>query len=79
MIEAKIDGGKVECRCSGKLKGLAAELAGICQAVISGISDGNPEAGQRMKQMVCMYLLTDMAKVEIREGSEIIVIKGVKM
>ena len=53
MIEAKIDGGKVECRCSGKLKGLAAELAGICQAVISGISDGNPEAGQRMKQMVC--------------------------
>lgn len=77
MIEAKIEDGHVKCRCRGKRKQLTMELVGICQAVISGASEGSPSTAQRMKQMLCMALLTDMATVEIRDGSEFIVIKGV--
>ena len=53
------------------------ELVGICQAVISGVSAGSQSEAQRMKQTLCMALLTDMATVEVRDGSEVIVIKGV--
>ena len=77
MIEAKIEDVKVRCRCRGNGKSVTMELVGICQAVISGASAGSPSAAQRMKQMLCMALLTDMAAVEIRDGSEFIVIKGV--
>ena len=77
MIEAKIEDGHVKCRCSGKWKRLTMELVGICQAVISGVSADSQSEAQRMKQTLCMALLTDMATVEIRDGSEIIVIKGV--
>ena len=77
MIEAKIEDGHVKCRCSGKCKRLTMELVGICQAVISGVSAGSQSEAQRMKQTLCMALLTDMATVEIRDGSEVIVIKGV--
>ena len=77
MIEAKIEDGHVKCRCSGNGKRLTMELVGICQAVISGVSAGSQSEAQRMKQTLCMALLTDMATVEIRDGSEVIVIKGV--
>ena len=77
MIEAKIEDGHVKCRCRGKRKQLPMELVGICKAVISVCSAGSPSTAQRMKQMLCMALLTDMATVEIRDGSEVIVIKGV--
>ena len=77
MIEAKIEDGHVKCRCSGKWKRLTMELVGICQAVIIGVSAGSQSEAQRMKQTLCMALLTDMATVEIRDGSEVIVIKGV--
>ena len=77
MIEAKIEDGHVKCRCQGNRKQLTMELVGICQGVISGVSAGSPSLAQRMKQMLCMALLTDMATVEIRDGSEVIVIKGV--
>ena len=77
MIEAKIEDGKVRCRCRGNGKSVTMELVGICQAVISGASRGSTVSAQRMKQMLCMALLTDMATVEIRDGSEFIVIKGV--
>ena len=77
MIESKIEDGHVKCRCSGKWKRITMELVGICQGVISGVSAGSPSLAQRMKQTLCMALLTDMATVEIRDGSEVIVIKGV--
>ena len=78
MIEAKIEDGHVKCRCRGKnWKRLTAELIGICQGIISGVSAGSPSLAQRMKQTLCMALLTDMATVEVRDGSEVIVIKGV--
>ena len=77
MIEAKIEDGHVKCRCHGNRKQLTMELVGICQAVISGASAGSTVSAQRMKQMLCMALLTDMATVEVRDGSEVIVIKGV--
>lgn len=77
MIEAKIEDGHVKCRCSGKWKRITMDLVGICQGVINGVSAGSPSAANRMKQMLCMALLTDMATVEIRDGSEFIVIKGV--
>ena len=77
MIEAKIEDGHVKCRCSGKWKRITMELVGICHGIISGVSAGSPSLAQRMKQTLCMALLTDMATVEIRDGSEVIVIKGV--
>ena len=77
MIEAKIEDGHVKCRCSGKWKRITMELVGICQGVISGVSRGSTVSAQRMKQMLCMALLTDMATVEVRDGVETIVIKGV--
>lgn len=77
MIEAKIEDGHVKCRCIGKWKRVTMDLVGICQGVINGVSAGSPSAANRMKQMLCMALLTDMATVEIRDGSEVIVIKGV--
>ena len=76
MIEAKIEDGHVKCRCSGKWKRITMELVGICQGIISGVSAGSPSLAQRMKQTLCMALLTDMATVEIRDGSEVIGIKG---
>lgn len=77
MIEVKLENGHIKCHCRGGRKQLAAELAGICEAVIIGVSEEDPSTAQRMKQMLCMALLTDMATVEIRDGSEVIVIKGV--
>ena len=77
MIEAKIEDGHVKCRCSGKWKRITMERVGISQGVISGVSRGSTVSAQRMKQMLCMALLTDMATVEVRDGVETIVIKGV--
>ena len=77
MIESKIEDGHVKWRGSGKWKRITMELVGICQGVISGVSAGSPSLAQRMKQTLCMALLTDIATVEVRDGSEVIVLKGV--
>lgn len=45
--------------------------------MISGCSTESPSVAQQMKQLVCMALLTDMVSLETRDGSEVVVIKGV--
>lgn len=76
VIEVKIDGENVKCQCRGNQKEVAADLIGICQAVISGCSTERPSVAQQMKQDLCMAFLSDMVSVENRDGTEIIVIRS---